>query len=388
MITLITRIFIKDYNLVEKPKVRVAYAITCGVLGVVFNLTLFVIKLLAGTFSYSIAITADAFNNLSDAGSSIISMIGLKLANQKPDTKHPFGHGRFEYLSGLIISFIIIIMGFELLKSSFDKILNPVEIETSIIVYAILIASVIVKLYMAFYNNRIGKKINSSGMKATAVDSISDCFATLIIIISMIIYELTDIKVDGYFGLLVSIVILLAGYKTAKETISPLLGQSPDQEFVKKIEELVMSYDEVVGIHDLVVHDYGPGRVMVSLHAEIPSDSDLMIIHDVIDNIERRIKEEMKCEAVIHMDPIEINNEVVNDLKDKVLNITKNISEEISIHDFRMVPGKTHTNLIFDVEVPFSFNVKDEELEKQIIEDIKKLDDNYNSIITLDRIAI
>lgn len=376
MITLLERIFIKDKSN------RSAYGVLCGILGIALNIILCLIKLLAGVLSGSVAISADAINNLSDAGSSLITLIGFKLSSKKPDPEHPFGHGRMEYLSGLLVSLLIIVMGIELAQSSFDKILSPTEITVNLLVIAILLISVFVKLYMAFYNNRIGKKINSAAMIATATDCISDCITTAIVLVTMIINYYTDIVIDGYCGMLVSVFIIFAGLKAAKETVSPLLGQPADPELVKSIEQTALSYDEVLGIHDMVVHDYGPGRIMVTFHAEVPCNGDINVMHDAIDNLEQRLKEEYNCEAVVHMDPINVTDEDVCRMRDVVYALVKEIDESITIHDFRMVTGPTHTNLIFDAVVPHSFN--GETVKTQIAEKISGLEGNYFAVIKID----
>lgn len=384
MITLLAKFFIKKRN-TDEAKIRKAYGTLCSVVGILLNVLLFAGKYFAGFISGSIAIMADAFNNLSDAGSSFITLIGFWYAGKKPDIDHPFGHGRFEYLSGLGVAVMIFLMGFELVKDSLQKIIKPVEVDCSEITIIILIASICVKLYMAIYNRSIGKKIDSSAMKATASDSISDCMATAAVLVSLLVNKFTNINIDGICGMVVSVFILYAGYNVAKETISPLLGQPPKKEFVEKIYSIVMANDEIKGIHDLVVHDYGPGRVMISLHTEVPGDSDIFKIHDLIDRIEKELNEKLGCEAVIHMDPIETNNEVVSNMKKVVSEIVKQISDEMSIHDFRMVAGDTHTNLIFDVVVPYSIKENDDVVKEKIQEKITEYNDTYFAVMHIDR---
>lgn len=367
MVSYLSKKFIKDYKNIKNENVRRAYGMLCSILGILLNIFLFAIKYFAGIISGSIAITADAFNNLSDAGSSVITLIGFKFAGMKPDIEHPFGHGRVEYISGFVVSVMIILMGAELLKSSVDKIFHPESIDTTIVSFIILIVSILVKLYMSLYNSKIGDKIESAGMKATATDSKSDCIATSVVLISMLIAKFTGVNIDAYAGLLVAGFILYAGYDAAKETLSPLLGQIPEKSLVDSIEKIVLSYDEIVGIHDLVVHDYGPGRLMISLHAEVPGNGDIFILHDAIDRAEIELNEKLNCEAVIHLDPIDTDNEEVMEMKSKITKlIKKEIDEIITIHDFRIVKGNTHTNVIFDAVIPPKYKMTDKEVETKI----------------------
>lgn len=385
MITFLSRLFIKHREDTSSLRVRTAYGILCGIVGICLNLLLFAGKLFAGILSGSIAATTDAFNNLSDAGSSIITLTGFKLAGQKPDSEHPFGHGRFEYIAGLVVSMIILLMGFELLKTSFEKIIKPEEMEFNLLAMIILIISIAIKGYMAFYNSRVGKKISSSAMKATALDSFSDIAATTAVLISMLLNYFVHINVDGYCGAIVAIFIMFAGIKAAKETISPLLGQPPEEEFVNKIQEIVLAHDGIVGIHDLIVHDYGPGRVMISLHAEVPASSDIWEAHDMIDNIEKELTKKLNCSAVIHMDPIETDNEVTIKAKEEVIRLLKDYDQRISIHDFRMVVGNTHTNLIFDAVVPFDFIGTDNEIREKLAGIIHSSNSSWYAVITIDK---
>ena len=384
MISLLAKLFIKDYTNVTDSKVREAYGVLCGGMGIALNILLFLGKFLAGTLSGSIAITADAFNNLSDAGSSFITLIGFKLGSQKPDPEHPFGHGRMEYLSGLAVAVLIIVMAVELFKSSFDKILHPEVLECSAVIVLILIASIAVKIYMAIYNHSVGRKIQSAAMGATAKDSMSDTVATTVVLIATLVGAIWGVPIDGYCGVLVSILIFMAGFGAIKDTVGPLLGTAPEKEFVDKIEEIVMSHDIVKGMHDLVVHDYGPGRVMISLHAEVPHTEDILVIHDEIDNIEEELGDKLNCEAVIHMDPIIVDDEKVNEVKEYVCKIVHQVGEELNFHDFRMVSGNSHTNLIFDVVVPFKYKMSDEVIKKAIQEAIWVNYPRYNAIIHID----
>lgn len=372
-------------------KKRSAYGKLCGTVGIALNILLFIGKFVAGLISNSIAITADAFNNLSDAGSSLVTLIGFKLAEQKPDSDHPFGHGRMEYLSGLIVSAVILMMGFELVKDSVDKILHPTGVDFSVVVLIILIASIIGKCYMALYNYRYGKRFESSTLKATAVDSLSDCVSTTVVLIATVVGYYTEVQIDGFCGIAVGILIFVAGINAAKETLSPLLGEAPDPEFVDQIEKIVLNFDveSVVGIHDLIVHDYGPGRRIISLHAEVPAEGNIMSLHDVIDNLEMKLREELGCITTIHMDPVVTSDERVTELKTRCIEMIKEIGESLSLHDFRVVFGETHTNLIFDVVVPFEFYLSDAETTKLIQERVwQHLGKNYFVVITIDKPAV
>jgi len=372
-------------------KKRSAYGKLCGIVGIFLNLLLFVGKFVAGMISNSIAITADAFNNLSDAGSSVVTLIGFKLAEQKPDSDHPFGHGRMEYLSGLVVSAVILMMGFELVKDAIDKILHPTEVEFSVIVLGILVASILVKCYMAFYNYSYGKRFESGTLKATATDSLSDCVSTGVVLLATIIGHFTDVQIDGFCGIAVGILIFIAGINAAKETLSPLLGEAPDPEFVEQIEDIVLNFDKeaIVGIHDLIVHDYGPGRRIISLHAEVPAEGDMVALHDIIDNLEMKFRAELNCLTTVHMDPVVTTDERVTALKEKCVTLVKGLGEKLSLHDFRVVFGETHTNMIFDVVVPYEFYLSDDETKKEIQKRVwEEFGKNYFVVITIDKPAV
>lgn len=385
MVEILAKFFIKDSQDMDSTEKRQAYGVLCGSLGIFFNVLLAAGKFVAGLLSGSIAITADAANNLSDAGSSLIVLFGFKLAGQKPDPDHPFGHGRVEYISGLLVSVLIIYMAVELLKSSVDAILNPGEVSFEPVILIILIASILVKFYMFWYNRKFGKKINSEAMLATSMDSLSDMGATAVVLISMLVSHYTSLQIDGICGVLVALLIFYAGFNSAKETINPLLGQPPEPEFVKRIEEIVLSEEEITGIHDLIVHNYGPGRVMISLHAEVPADGDILALHDIIDNVEHRLKSELHCAAVIHMDPVSTKDEKTLELKQVVTDIVKEVSPVLSIHDFRVVMGPTHTNLIFDMVVPFDFPLSDVDVADQVQNKIWKYNPVYFAVIEIDK---
>lgn len=382
MITCLAKFWIRESDSEEKK--RRVYGTLGAVVGIFLNICLFTGKYLAGFFSGSIAIMADAFNNLSDAGSSFISLIGFVFSGKKPDLDHPFGHGRIEYLAGLGVSFLILLMGVELAKNSVQKILHPVSVQISTLSIAVLSASILVKLYMAYYNHAIGKKIRSATIAATATDSLSDAVATTVVLLAMLFLAVTGINIDGYCGILVAVFILAAGIGAAKETVSPLLGQAPDPEFVKEIKELVMQHEEVLGIHDMAVHDYGPGRVMVSLHAEVSGDGNIYELHDLIDRIERELKEKLHCETVIHMDPIDVGNEKTVEMKEEMVKLVKAIDERLTIHDFRMVIGMTHHNMIFDVVIPADFKLSQEELKDIIQKKVWEKWPDYYVVIDVD----
>lgn len=385
MIQYLVKLFIKDYENTQDVNVRQSYGVLSGVLGIICNLLLFAIKSIAGVLSGAISIMADAFNNLSDAGSSVVTLIGFKLAGKPADKEHPFGHGRVEYLAGLFISAAIMLVGWQLGVTSFQKILHPEPLSYSFISVGILVVSIIVKLWMASYNRYLGNKIQSTTMKATAADSLSDCVATTAVLLSIGISYFFHWNVDGATGLIVSVFIFIAGINSMKDTIQPLLGQEPDKVFVKNIEDMVARYEEIIGIHDMIVHDYGPGRVMVSLHAEIPYDMDIMKAHDMIDELEMEIKKELCCDITIHMDPIINDNTTINEMKEKVLRIIKSIDDTLDMHDFRMTVGPMRTNLIFDVVVPYDCKKTEEEIRTIIREEVVKMEGNYYARVQIDK---
>ena len=386
MVNFLIRRLIPHSDQTGDPAVREAYGTLAGCVGICLNVLLFVGKFVAGSIVGSIAVTADAFNNLSDAGSSLITLFGFRLAGKRPHSDHPFGHGRIEYVAGLIVSLLIILMGVTLARESLDKMLHPQDVTFSLLPAGILAASILVKLYMFSYNRALSKKLNSSTLKATATDSLSDAFATLAVLISMIISHLTGLRIDGYAGILVALMILWGGFGAARDTISPLLGTAPDPEFVKKIQSIVRSCPVVTGMHDLVIHDYGAGRRMISLHAEVPANGDILATHDAIDLVERRLHDELNCHAVIHMDPVETDNAAVNAVRQRVLEaLHAQMDSSVSIHDFRMVTGPTHTNLIFDLLLPMDSPLTEEAAKKQAEAIVSALDPHYNAILTIDK---
>ena len=381
----LVRLFIKDCDNVTDPAVRERYGILSGAVGIVLNLLLSAGKLFAGLMTGSISITADAFNNLSDAGSSVVTLVGFKLAGQKADDGHPFGHGRMEYVSGLVVSMVILLMGVELAKTSVEKILEPQPVEFSPLVAVILAVSIAVKLYMSHYNRAIGRKIGSAAMAATAADSLSDSLATTAVLLSTLAGHFWNVNIDGWCGAAVACFILWAGVKAAKETIDPLLGQPPSPEFVSQIQEIVLRHREITGIHDLMVHDYGPGRLFVSLHAEVPASGDILALHDVVDSAERELASELGCLATIHMDPVVSDDGLTAETRERVAAIVRLIDPGITIHDFRMVPGPTHTNVIFDAVVPYGCPLSDQEVARRVQEGVRALDGNYFAVVEVEK---
>ncbi len=382
MIKLLAKLFIKDK---DPNEIRRKYGVLCGGCGIVLNVLLFALKLFAGILSGSVAVTADAINNISDAGSSVVTMIGFRLAGKKPDPEHPFGHGRIEYISGLIVAFFIFLMGFELAGSSFNAIRNPEKTNLSLLAAIILLFSVLIKFYMFIYNRSYGKKFNSAAMVATSLDSLADMASTFAVLTSLAISHFTDLLIDGYVGMLVALFILFSGYRAAKETIAPLLGLRPDKELVDELEELILSHKPITGVHDLILHDYGPGRQFLSLHAEVPMDEDILHVHDVVDNVEMLIFDKYGIEAVIHMDPIDTRDERINLIKSEVASLLDSLGEGMKAHDFRLVPGKTHTNIVFDVVVPADSSTDVDSIKLAVSTAISALNKDYRCVIKIDR---
>lgn len=385
MIKLLSKIFIKNYTDYTNPAVRNQYGVLTGIMGIVLNLLLFAGKFLAGILTASIAVTADAFNNLSDAGTSIITMVGFKIAGMPADDEHPFGHGRVEYVAGLLVSIVIIIMGFELGKGSVEKIFSPEEITFSALSLGILIASVLVKLYICLYNRKIGKLINSATMKATAMDSLSDCISTISVIIGLVVFLIWNVNIDGYVGLLVAVFIFKTGLGAVKESLTPLLGEKADEEYILDIKKSILSYDNIVGVHDLIVHNYGVGENVISLHAEVPATMGFMEAHEMIDMIENELKKKYASCVTIHMDPVEADTEQSLKYKLLVNRAITSVNENISMHDFRMTDGVKCRNLIFDIEVPFKLKQSDSEIVQLITAKIKEQDENLNAVISVDK---
>ncbi len=389
MISVLSHLFIKNRTEYKDAKVRRSYGVLCGILGIILNVCLCAVKFFAGTISGSIAITADAFNNLSDAASSTVTLFGFKLAGHEPDSEHPFGHGRIEYVSGLIVAIIIILMAWELFKESFDRILHPAQTEINIVVIVILVISILVKIYIASYNFRIGKLIDSAAMRATGIDSVSDVTVTSLVLICGIITHLTGLKIDGYGGFVVAAFVMWAGISAIKETLGPLLGQSPSPETVKEIEEIVMCKEHtelgILGMHDLIVHDYGPGRVIISLDVEVSCNGDIMELHNIIDDIENDISERFGCYVTIHMDPVLLNDPETERMKSIVESIILSMDEGLSFHDFRISKDDRSTRLFFDVVIPYGYHLKDAEVKDNITRELKKINPGYECVIYTDK---
>lgn len=388
MITLLAKIFVKEEMPEEKR--RTTYGRICGIVGIFLNLVLFAGKLFAGIISHSIAIIADAINNLSDAGSSIVTLVGFSLSEQKPDSEHPFGHGRIEYVSGLIVSAVILIMAAELIRDSVAKILNPVDTEFSALLFIILGASILVKCYMAFYNYRVGKKIGSATLKAVMTDSLSDCITTSVVILAMVVERVWGLRVDGYSGVIVGLLIFYAGLSAAKQTIDPLLGQAPDPEFVQKIADKIIGFDvSISGYHDLIVHDYGPGRRFISFHVEVPANGSIVELHDVVDRLEKELEKELGCVVTVHLDPMEEDNEQVAATKAELKSIVKGINEALSFHEFRMTHCEDKILLVFDLVIPFAVKIPEniiiEEIQAQVT---KQLGERYELRMIVDRAEV
>ena len=384
MLNAILRALIPNYTDTENPDVRQRYGVVSGAVGIALNLLLFAGKLAAGLISGAISVTADAFNNLSDAASSVVTLVGFRLAGQKPDADHPFGHGRVEYLAGLLVSLLILLVGVELGQSSFEKILHPEDTALTPLTAGILAASILVKLWMGWFQGALGKRISSETLRATSVDSRSDAVATAAVLAGLAVSHLTSLPLDGWVGLLVALFILKAGIDAAKSTLDPLLGQAPEPETVKAIEDVILSHRQVVGIHDLVIHDYGPGRRMMSVHAEVAADANLLEVHDVIDHIERELNQKFRIEAVIHMDPIQVGNPEVDRLRELTRKLAAQISPSITVHDFRITAGPLHTNLIFDVVVPYDIKLSDEEVKQRLTQMLQTEDPHYHTVIQVD----
>lgn len=379
--------FVKDNEKVDNIKVRNAYGNLAGAIGIIVNVLLFAIKLSVGLLAGSVAVMADAFNNLSDAASSIITIIGFKLANKPADAEHPFGHGRIEYISALIVSFLVMLVGLQFVKSSLERITNPATVKFEVIPFLLLLVSIFFKLWLSKFNKSIGHRINSSALKAAATDALGDVFTSSTVVISFLLAKFTQFPLDGYIGVFVACAIIYSGYGLIKETLNPLLGEAPDPVLVSNISDMVMSYENINGIHDLVVHNYGPGRIMASIHAEIPSDIDVMTIHHIIDTAEREISKKLNIYLVIHMDPICVDTAEIVDARKVVEDILKTYPSVKSLHDFRVVGENDIKNLIFDIVVnPQDLNdcFTKEKLAQFIERDIKKLHPQFNCVITVD----
>lgn len=385
MTELLVKLFVKDSDNVSNPKVRGRYGILSGCVGIAVNVILFLAKFLVGTVTNSIAITADAVNNLSDAGSCAVTVFGFKMAGKPADEDHPFGHGRIEYITAMVVSFIVLFMGFELLTQSIDKIRNPEDVTFNLVGAIIIAVSIFGKLWHALFNRKLGKKINSPAMTAVVADSLSDIAATSVTLVALILSNFfPSLHIDGWLGIIVAGFVLKAGYGIFKETLNSLIGEPPTKETVEKLEAKILSYENVTGIHDLILHNYGPDKFFGSVHVEMPSDFDVLYSHDIIDNIERDVMAEFGILLSIHYDPIEVNNARVNELKVIAETAVKRIGEELTIHDFRVVDGPSHTNLIFDVVVPRKFPLSNDDLMAEISSEISKNGTNFFAVMNIE----
>lgn len=384
MTNLLVKIFIKNADDINDAKVREHYGMLSSFVGIFCNICLFVIKFLMGILSNSIAITSDAFNNLSDCVSCIITLFGYRLAAKPADKDHPFGHGRMEYIVSIVISFLIFLVGFELLKSSFDKIIHPQAVVFSTTVLIIMIITILVKIWMSMFNKKLGTKINNSAMIATATDSMNDVIATSATIISLVLSLFTTLPIDGIMGIVVSLFILYSGYGILNDTLSDLLGKPADKETVKAIEKIIKDHQDIIGIHDMIIHDYGPGNAIGSCHVEVDANADFVLTHDLIDEIEKEIGAKLHIMMTLHMDPVDNNDELTKAYKEKVNKIVKEINDEMTIHDFRIVTGPTHDNLIFDCVIPFECKYSKDEIKKMIDDKLNNDDKQIFTVITFD----
>ncbi len=388
MTSLLTKLFIKNREDVTSPRVRRAYGTLVSVVSMIWNLILFAAKFAVGTLVGSVSITADAVNNLSDAGSQIISFISFRISAKPADREHPFGHARIEYVASMIVSFLVMLIGFELLKESVAKIITPEPPERSVAAVVVLFASILVKLWLGLFNRTVGKKIDSSVMRATAADCLSDALSTTAVLIStavLLLFPDLNWNLDAYMGVIVAILILVAGAKILLEAKNSILGEAPSDEIIKQINDIIEETPGALGLHDLVVHNYGPGHVIAALHVEVDGKVDVFETHDMIDNIERRLRRECGIEATIHMDPIVTDDALVTELRHRTEAMVHTIDERMKIHDFRYVSGTTHSNLIFDVDVPFEVKLTDEEIRRAVADKVSLLDPSYFAVITIDR---
>ena len=384
MFELLCKCFIRNYNDTDDEKVRERYGLVFSIFSIVCNIVLVIFKMIVSFISNSFAIRADALNNLSDVGSNLATLFGFKLSIKHPDADHPYGHGRMEYVSGMIVSFLILYMAFEAIKEAITKIINPEQINYSNITLIILIVSVMVKYLMAIMNRKAGDKIASSALKAAAQDSLNDMLMTGATIISMLVYRIYNVNIDSIVGLIASLFVLKSGIEIFTDVLDTILGKAPDKELIKAIEKDILAHKEILGIHDLLLHDYGPSHQFMSLHAEVDASGDVIELHDLIDNIEMEILNKYKILTTIHMDPIDTKDELVNSLKEKTKQIVRSVNKDYSIHDFRIVRGNTHTNLVFDVLIPAQDQIDHEELKKTISDKVAELDSSYRCVIQID----
>ncbi|WRS26367.1 cation diffusion facilitator family transporter [Oscillospiraceae bacterium MB08-C2-2] len=385
MTDFLIRLLVKNPSQTENPAVREGYARLAGVVGIVSNLLLFAAKMVIGTLAGSIAITADAVNNLSDCGSSVITLVGFRLSRMPADEEHPYGHARIEYLSGLAVAMIVMVIGLDFLKSSFQKILAPQPVAFSWVTAGVLALSILIKLWQGRFNRQVGRRIGSTALIATAADSMNDVYTTLAVLVSALVAYFTGLELDGYVGAAVALFILWSGVGLIRQTLDPLLGMAPDHKLVQSIEGKILSYPSVLGVHDLVVHNYGPTQSYASAHVEMPASQDILISHDIVDSIERDVACELAIDLVIHMDPIVVDDPETNQMREKLREIVARVDSALSMHDFRMVKGTSHSNLIFDITVPPKYKMTNNQLRQKISQEVRELGGQYFCVITLDR---
>ena len=381
----IMKLFVAGYGKQDEPRIREKSGRVAGAIGIMTNFLLFAIKLAAGFISGSVAVMADAVNNLTDSGSSIIMLVGFKLAGKPADEKHPFGHARIEYLAGVIVSFVVLFLGLQLGMTSIEKIITPQPAEFNALSLSILVISIAVKLWQCFFYRSVGKTIHSDTVFATSSDSRNDVIATSVVLLGAVITKFTSLNLDGYLGLAVAVFIVVSGVKLIMETGNPLLGMAPDEALVKSIYEKILSYEGIFGIHDLTVHNYGEGKCFASVHCEVPAERDILVSHDIIDNIERDFQRDLGIHLVIHLDPVVTEDERTNKLREQVRNLLRVVYPQASLHDFRVVWGVTHSNVVFDIAVPFSLKVTDQQIKERVDQAIKTLDPDYRTVVTVDR---
>ncbi len=385
MIELLARLFIRDSRHTDDPRVRTAYGMLCSAVAITLNILLAAAKFVVGTLAGSVSITADAMNNLSDVGSGALTLVGFRLSGKKPDLEHPFGHGRIEYVMGLVIAGLILYAGVEALRGAAGKLLHPEAMEFTWAAVAVLVLSILVKIYMSVFYRRIGRKIGSTAMEMSGADALNDTISTALTLVCLLVYKFTGLDLDAYAGIVVAVLLLKTGYEGGKETLGQLLGQRPSAELAEKVRQIVLSYPEVLAIHDLVIHDYGPGRCHVSLHAEVDGEGNIYELHEAIDHAMSELDHKLGCFSVIHMDPVDTKNERLAEMREETVQLLRSIDPVLSLHDFRMVPGKHRTNLVFDVLVPFGYKLSDEDVRKAVRAAVEERHPDCRCIIQIDK---
>lgn len=385
MIELLARLFIRNSRHTDDPRVRTAYGMLCSAVAITLNILLAAAKFVVGTLAGSVSITADAMNNLSDVGSGALTLVGFRLSGKKPDLEHPFGHGRIEYVMGLVIAGLILYAGIDALRGAAGKLLHPEAMEFTWAAVAVLALSILVKIYMSVFYRRIGRKIGSTAMEMSGADALNDTISTALTLVCLLVYKFTGLDLDAYAGIVVAVLLLKTGYEGGKETLGQLLGQRPSAELAEKVRQIVLSYPEVLAIHDLVIHDYGPGRCHVSLHAEVDGEGNIYELHEAIDRAMSELDHKLSCFSVIHMDPVDTKNERLAEMREETVQLLRSIDPVLSLHDFRMVPGKHRTNLVFDVLVPFGYKLSDEDVRKAVRAAVEERHPDCRCIIQIDK---